>query len=1036
MLLVAQVVTTFVLVSTSTPAGAYTTHAPILITGNADFSPANGVTGGSGTPSDPYVIEGWDIDASSASGIVIKDTTSFFVLRGNQVHSGGASFDGIRFLNVTNGAADNNTGWGNEYGFRIELSDSLGLSANNVTGNLGGIYLEQCSNVTIVSNHVSSHVWQSILISDSAAVTVDSNQISTGQVGIQIARSTNVIVRANNLTSDGVLIDDALSEVATLTISSDNLVNGKPLLFYKNCDGVIVDSIPVGELIVANCTGFRASNLEISGTDVGIQVAFGSQITLSANHLAANDYGILADSSIDLTITQNRITSNTYGLFLRDLTGTLFTGNDVSENWRGLEFDVSNSATLAENSFVRNTDTAIFLGPDVRDFRLIGNNVSSNGYGIYTVGFSENMSLLGNSVSSNLGWGLVLDVVNATVAGNHFVSNGGTAVNIGYGSNVTITGNLLANNSRGIELYGPPNPGPVGVLIYHNNFEMNGVQATDDQGPENAWNDGYPSGGNYWSDYAGVDNCSGPNQTVCPPPDGIGDAPYSIDPDSRDRYPLMQRFVPTPPIVTVVSPTGSELWTGGTSHDIRWTTIDMDTPGYLLVNMSFSSDGGMTWAPVAGPVLAPQGAGRYAWIVPAMDAGVAIVRVCVSDGISSVCELSSSFAIDSTPPSAVSASPSAGATDVPLGTPVVVTFSEAMNRSSVERAIAITPTASISSYSWDSNGAVLTIRFSNPLAENTDYTLSIGCGAQDDSSPGNVLRGCPVGTYRLEFRTQIVTPPPIARAAATPDPRVGMAMTLDGRGSTGAISSWTWTITDVTGAVVAALAGPVVTHTFTGPGTYHVTLHVTDAFGRTDEYSFDVIVVAGGGGIDAWLLAIVTASVLAAILFAAWEPGRVAILTATAGLVYGGKPKDEKDSEIRGAILYYIRVHPGDTYTDIKRNLGLNDGAVTYHLARLERDELIHSEIRGARKRYYPAGMRIPLENGGELHEVQQRILRYVAQAPGVPIAVLAEHLGVSDQLALYHLRKLAQAQRVELTRTRLQLRAYPRVSNSAETDH
>jgi len=53
-----------------------------------------------------------------------------------------------------------------------------------------------------------------------------------------------------------------------------------------------------------------------------------------------------------------------------------------------------------------------------------------------------------------------------------------------------------------------------------------------------------------------------------------------------------------------------------------------------------------------------------------------------------------------------------------------------------------------------------------------------------------------------------------------------------------------------------------------------------------------------------------------------------------------------------------------------------------------------------------------------------------------VPIAVLAEHLGVSDQLALYHLRKLAQAQRVELTRTRLQLRAYPRVSNSAETDH
>ena len=50
-----------------------------------------------------------------------------------------------------------------------------------------------------------------------------------------------------------------------------------------------------------------------------------------------------------------------------------------------------------------------------------------------------------------------------------------------------------------------------------------------------------PSGGNYWSDYAGADVKSGPNQDL-PGSDGIGDTPYIIDVNNTDRYPLMNPY--------------------------------------------------------------------------------------------------------------------------------------------------------------------------------------------------------------------------------------------------------------------------------------------------------------------------------------------------------------------------------------------------------------------------------------------------------------------------------------------------------------
>jgi len=99
-----------------------------------------------------------------------------------------------------------------------------------------------------------------------------------------------------------------------------------------------------------------------------------------------------------------------------------------------------------------------------------------------------------------------------------------------------------------------------GFLIYHNNFLGVPPQAFDNWGPENMWNSSYPAGGNYWIDYTGVDEKSGPIQNL-PGSDGIGDLPYVIDVNTTDYYPLNKtgKIEPIPEFPTLLLPIISVL---------------------------------------------------------------------------------------------------------------------------------------------------------------------------------------------------------------------------------------------------------------------------------------------------------------------------------------------------------------------------------------------------------------------------------------------------------------------------------------------
>ena len=62
-----------------------------------------------------------------------------------------------------------------------------------------------------------------------------------------------------------------------------------------------------------------------------------------------------------------------------------------------------------------------------------------------------------------------------------------------------ISENLIKDNQVGIEVYNSYQN-----YVYHNDF-INNINQTISKSSENFWDDGYPSGGNYWSDHVGKD---------------------------------------------------------------------------------------------------------------------------------------------------------------------------------------------------------------------------------------------------------------------------------------------------------------------------------------------------------------------------------------------------------------------------------------------------------------------------------------------------------------------------------------------------
>ena len=193
----------------------------------------------------------------------------------------------------------------------------------------------------------------------------------------------------------------------------------------------------------------------------------------------------------------------------------------------------SDESTVSDNNITLSKYEGIFVESSM-DSVITNNLISFNGWdGVYMHNANKTV-LWGNTITSNNFSGVHIEAAyNNTLTGNTLSNNTKFGLHLDDSSKISVVENTISwNELAGIGFFVVSDS-----FFSHNNFFNHTEQIRSDDSL-NTWDDGYPSGGNYWTNYDGTDLYSDSNQNETGS-DGVGDASYLVDKNNQDRYPLL-----------------------------------------------------------------------------------------------------------------------------------------------------------------------------------------------------------------------------------------------------------------------------------------------------------------------------------------------------------------------------------------------------------------------------------------------------------------------------------------------------------------
>lgn len=381
-------------------------------------------------------------------------------------------------------------------------------SGGEIPLDAGQVILANCTNFTIQHLEISD-VENCIQLGYSCYNTIKHNKISnTGFIGIRLFHSSN-----------NSIINNTLSKAVVMGIA-----------LHKSNYNIIINNT------ITDTASWLFDNFAIA-----LDRSFGNSIAYNTVSYTQG-YGISLYKSSNNQIYRNYLTSNWQGilLFLYNYNNTIYENNITKQSFNGIQ--ITSSAkynTVINNTFIRNY-CGIILAFSVKYNNISHNIFKGNLNGGICLYFEANNNIIfKNSFINEKKWGVITGGAEGQFIAKNIFINAAKAIYIGEGSNTKIVKNSFIENKIGIELYESHSN-----TIYHNNFINNTQQALANESHMNTWDNGHPSGGNYWSDFDEPSEGAWDNDS-----DGIVDSSYNISGDSnQDHYPLIKPWNETEPI--------------------------------------------------------------------------------------------------------------------------------------------------------------------------------------------------------------------------------------------------------------------------------------------------------------------------------------------------------------------------------------------------------------------------------------------------------------------------------------------------------
>lgn len=430
-----------------------TARAPIRIASDAEFTAANGVVQGDGSPTAPYVIRGWAITSFSGPAIEIKNVRAAFVVEGNFLElKGQGTVAAVALLDAgSRGVVLNNT----------VLTDGQGILAHLTNASVEGNRMWDTSTSIrsgrgLVLSHATVTAQQNMLIRFDTAASVTGgtprlleNHVQGSAEGFALSTTTAPQVSGNvflQFSGTALVLDAAASA----------LVSGN--LFQSVHTGLVTRG---GSATVANNTfwgnSYMAASVDgassLSARD-NLFMGGHTGLTIARSTALVHNNSFSSAASTALTFvsasgeaTQNRFDRNGGGIALMSSL-IVASGNVMANNTWGfsIPFDSRQSIPLLSGNVVNGINVDGTLVPAQRVFHWRAANILMDGQ-VRDNGFSA-----GHYGAVAREGSVVLYEVDTALITRSTLAHGIRGVYAVHSFNVSVSESFLVDNTCGVVL--------------------------------------------------------------------------------------------------------------------------------------------------------------------------------------------------------------------------------------------------------------------------------------------------------------------------------------------------------------------------------------------------------------------------------------------------------------------------------------------------------------------------------------------------------------------------------------------------------